>query len=208
MEMFFVFLWKPLNAALIAVWLFVPWGQITYNVISYVDPKWNPNCGMVTVIVPWGVENTMFYVFACNLIGVQFSCKPQCHGQLRQRNIISFVWSHWKFTGFYAILLVGKPHGPCIKLAIGHRPPCKLIQSNTATPNRFCSALHCFSNVFDVRCVLPLGKVIRNHRCPFPTGWWLDGKSIYNRRTKSQSSPMDHRKWRMDSTLMKWPHQR
>jgi hypothetical protein len=39
MEMFFVFLWKPLNAALIAVWLFVPWGQITYNVISYVDPK-------------------------------------------------------------------------------------------------------------------------------------------------------------------------
>ena len=31
-----VFLWKPLNAALIAVWLFVTWGQI---VISYVDPK-------------------------------------------------------------------------------------------------------------------------------------------------------------------------
>ena len=86
-------------------------------------------------------------------------------------------------------------HGPRVKLAIGHRPPCKLIQSNTATPNRFCSALHCFSNVFDVRCVhLPLGKVIRNHRCPFPNVWWIDGKSIYNRRTKSQSSPMDHRK--------------
>ena len=27
--------------------------------------------------------------------------------------------------------------GPRVKLAIGHRPPCKLIQSNTATPNRF-----------------------------------------------------------------------
>ena len=25
-----VFLWKPLNAALIAVWLFVTWGQIGY----------------------------------------------------------------------------------------------------------------------------------------------------------------------------------